>query len=204
MKLSVSAYRAHASAHKKILSSSYQAQHYGSTTAASTHTSSGLFSMEPIDPQKLIASATSSGIATTISSATVVNSNNDPRSPTETVVSGDVPASSMGTSREEEDDSSNQNSSDCKSSGNSFTYRSPSCSSFYERKPTAIKRHRNEYTDIDSLNKNNNEIDRNEEEEEEGEKEEGEDGVQKSTAMGWNSLRAVGRFYCQLRKIKRQ
>ncbi|KAG6462021.1 hypothetical protein O3G_MSEX013007 [Manduca sexta] len=32
MKLSVSAYRAHASAHKKILTSSYQ-QHYGSTAA---------------------------------------------------------------------------------------------------------------------------------------------------------------------------
>jgi hypothetical protein len=69
--------------------------------------------MEPIDSQKL---STTSGIATTISS-TVVNSN-DPRSPTETVVSGDVPASSIGTSREEEDDSSNQNSSDNKSSGN--------------------------------------------------------------------------------------
>lgn len=34
MKLSVSAYRAHASAHKKILTSSYQ-QHYGSTAAPS-------------------------------------------------------------------------------------------------------------------------------------------------------------------------
>lgn len=35
MKLSVSAYRAHASAHKKILSSSYQTQfNYGSTTAS--------------------------------------------------------------------------------------------------------------------------------------------------------------------------
>ncbi|KAJ8711443.1 hypothetical protein PYW07_008685 [Mythimna separata] len=35
MKLSVSAYRAHASAHKKILTSSYQ-QHYGSTAAPPT------------------------------------------------------------------------------------------------------------------------------------------------------------------------
>lgn len=36
MKLSVSAYRAHASAHKKILSSSYQTQfNYGTTTASS-------------------------------------------------------------------------------------------------------------------------------------------------------------------------
>lgn len=39
MKLSVSAYRAHASAHKKILSSSYQTQlNYGSTAAASSST----------------------------------------------------------------------------------------------------------------------------------------------------------------------
>lgn len=46
MKLSVSAYRAHASAHKKILSSSYQT-HYGSTapSQSSSHTSSGLFSV---------------------------------------------------------------------------------------------------------------------------------------------------------------
>ncbi|XP_070491936.1 uncharacterized protein Cngl isoform X7 [Chironomus tepperi] len=119
MKLSVSAYRAHASAHKKILSSSYQTQHYGSTAASQSHTASGLFSMEPIDPQKLISSTTSTGIATTLSSTTAGHVNislNDPRSPTETVLSGDVPASSMGTSREDED-SSNQNSSDCKSSG---------------------------------------------------------------------------------------
>lgn len=72
--------------------------------------------MEPIDPQKLIATTTSTGISTTIS--TTINNASDPRSPTETVASADVPASSMGTSREEEDDSSNQNSSDCKSSGN--------------------------------------------------------------------------------------
>lgn len=40
MKLSVSAYRAHASAHKKILSNSYQTQfNYGSTTA--NHLTSG-------------------------------------------------------------------------------------------------------------------------------------------------------------------
>lgn len=45
MKLSVSAYRAHASAHKKILSSSYQTQHYGSTAASQSHPSSGLFSV---------------------------------------------------------------------------------------------------------------------------------------------------------------
>lgn len=39
MKLSVSAYRAHASAHKKILSNSYQTQlNYGSTAAASIST----------------------------------------------------------------------------------------------------------------------------------------------------------------------
>lgn len=68
--------------------------------------------MEPIDPQKLIA-GTSIGITTT---STTVTATNDPRSPTETLLSGDVPASSMGTSREE-DDSSNQNSSDNKSPG---------------------------------------------------------------------------------------
>lgn len=74
--------------------------------------------MEPIDPQKLIACTTSTGISTTLSSTTTGHVNlNDIRSPTETVLSGDVPVSSMGTSREEEEDSSNQNSSDCKSSG---------------------------------------------------------------------------------------
>ncbi|XP_070491931.1 uncharacterized protein Cngl isoform X2 [Chironomus tepperi] len=197
MKLSVSAYRAHASAHKKILSSSYQTQHYGSTAASQSHTASGLFSMEPIDPQKLISSTTSTGIATTLSSTTAGHVNislNDPRSPTETVLSGDVPASSMGTSREDED-SSNQNSSDCKSSGQSFIYRSPSCSSNFERKPTTIKRQRDQYTDIDTLNKINNEIELNNDEEV--------DGEHKSAPMSWGSLRAVGRFYCQLRKIKR-
>lgn len=47
MKLSVSAYRAHASAHKKILSSSYQTQlNYGSTAASSsTPSTTGLFSV---------------------------------------------------------------------------------------------------------------------------------------------------------------
>lgn len=47
MKLSVSAYRAHSSAHKKILSSSYQTQlNYGSTAASqSSNTSGGLMSV---------------------------------------------------------------------------------------------------------------------------------------------------------------
>lgn len=68
--------------------------------------------MEPIDPQKLITST-----STALSSTTAGQTNlNDPRSPTETVLSGDVPASSMGTSRDDEDDSSNQNSSDGKGS----------------------------------------------------------------------------------------
>ncbi|CRK98989.1 CLUMA_CG012214, isoform A [Clunio marinus] len=116
MKLSVSAYRAHASAHKKILSSSYQT-HYGSTapSQSSSHTSSGLFSMEPIDPQKLISSTTCTSLLASSTTTTAINSN-DPRSPTETVVSAAI--SSMGTSREDEEDSSNQNSSDCKSPGN--------------------------------------------------------------------------------------
>lgn len=50
MKLSVSAYRAHANAHKKILSGSYQNQHYGSTAAASSSHTSGLFSVSVVDP----------------------------------------------------------------------------------------------------------------------------------------------------------
>ena len=74
--------------------------------------------MEPIDPQKLTATTTCTSILAT-SSTTAINSNvsagNDPRSPTDTVVSAAI--SSMGTSREDEDDSSNQNSSDCKSPG---------------------------------------------------------------------------------------
>lgn len=47
MKLSVSAYRAHASAHKKILSNSYQSTlNYGSTSAAAgSSTSTTLFSV---------------------------------------------------------------------------------------------------------------------------------------------------------------
>lgn len=51
MKLSVSAYRAHASAHKKILSSSYQTQlNYGSTAASSsTPNTTGLFSVSKLD-----------------------------------------------------------------------------------------------------------------------------------------------------------
>lgn len=44
MKLSVSAYRAHASAHKKILSNSYHSQlNYGSTASASTSAPTGYF-----------------------------------------------------------------------------------------------------------------------------------------------------------------
>lgn len=69
--------------------------------------------MEPIDPQKLIAPSSS------VASAKYGNNltKHDPRSPTETLLLADLPASSMGTSREEEEDSSNQNSSDCKSPG---------------------------------------------------------------------------------------
>lgn len=73
---------------------------YFSLLLSKTYFSSNLFQMEPIDPQKLIVSKCGT---------------NDPRSPTETLISGDLPASSMGTSQEE--DSSNQNSSDCKSPG---------------------------------------------------------------------------------------
>lgn len=76
----------------------------------------------------------------------------------------------------------------------SFLYRSTSFSSFLQHKPTSIKHHCDQYTDIDSLNKND--IETNEEE----------NNGQKGTTYGkgWRSLRAVGRFYCQLRKIKRQ
>ncbi|XP_022231114.2 uncharacterized protein LOC111080041 [Drosophila obscura] len=57
MKLSVSAYRAHASAHKKILSSGYHSQlNYGSTGAAASSSSSGatatgLYTMETHDQE---------------------------------------------------------------------------------------------------------------------------------------------------------
>lgn len=73
--------------------------------------------MEPIDPQKIIATTTSTSILAT-SITTTTHGSNDPRSPTDTVASvGGTGTLSVGTSRDEDDDSSNQNSSDCKSPG---------------------------------------------------------------------------------------
>ncbi|XP_058454819.1 uncharacterized protein LOC131432509 isoform X5 [Malaya genurostris] len=136
MKLSVSAYRAHASAHKKILSSStYQTQfNYGSTAAAvlSTPTSSGLFSMDPANPNSALlptCATISSGANpnTTVSciggiSSAVVSAGENPStllSPTLLSPGTNTATASIATSRDDEDDSSNQiSSAGSKSSGN--------------------------------------------------------------------------------------
>lgn len=68
--------------------------------------------MEPINPHNLTSRTNDGNKANT---AVVVSL--DARSPNEALLSSDLQASSMGTSREEEEDSSNQNSSDCKSPG---------------------------------------------------------------------------------------
>ncbi|XP_062560647.1 uncharacterized protein LOC134224966 [Armigeres subalbatus] len=153
MKLSVSAYRAHASAHKKILSSSsYQTQfNYGSTAAASgsTPTSSALFSMDPANPNAALiptcatistgtsVTSPSSAIATiggggggggigglgSPSSAVVpVGGGGHPSttllSPTLLSPGTNTGTASIATSRDDEDDSSNQiSSTGSKSSG---------------------------------------------------------------------------------------
>ncbi|XP_059622102.1 uncharacterized protein LOC132265433 isoform X2 [Phlebotomus argentipes] len=110
MKLSVSAYRAHASAHKKILSSSYQTQfNYGSTAAASVSapppTAPGLFAMEPTDVQLSGTAAICQGTSSTLSPPDAITS------------PGIARTESNATSREDEEDSSNAASSDCKSPG---------------------------------------------------------------------------------------
>ncbi|XP_055707995.1 uncharacterized protein LOC129804572 isoform X4 [Phlebotomus papatasi] len=110
MKLSVSAYRAHASAHKKILSSSYQTQfNYGSTAAASVSapppTAPGLFAMEPTDIHLSGTAAICQGTSSTLSPPDAITS------------PGIVRTESNATSREDEEDSSNAASSDCKSPG---------------------------------------------------------------------------------------
>ncbi|XP_055295975.1 uncharacterized protein LOC129565282 isoform X3 [Sitodiplosis mosellana] len=142
MKLSVSAYRAHASAHKKILSSSYQTTlNYGSTAASSSSTPANtLFSMEPITDTQLTATSTltscptatiMSGNSSVGSSASthhhhLHNAHGQPMtllSPkTETALSptggeAHTTTGSMVTSKEDEEDSSNAASSDCKSPG---------------------------------------------------------------------------------------
>lgn len=78
--------------------------------------------------------------------------------------------------------------------------------SFFERKLTTTKRRRDQYTDIDSLNRNDNEIHslENDEEVADGESDSTENRPTNRGAQSWNSLRAVVRYYCSLRKIKRQ
>ncbi|XP_065364545.1 uncharacterized protein Cngl [Calliphora vicina] len=110
MKLSVSAYRAHASAHKKILSSGYHSQlNYGSTGAAATASSSssaGLYAIETNEssitfPQEM-------------NKAECNNSDTDVISPTGTSSSGQDqihPVSKRRTQRKDEDQISNAHSS---------------------------------------------------------------------------------------------
>lgn len=76
-----------------------------------------------------------------------------------------------------------------------------------ERKLTTTKRRRDQYTDIDSLNKNDNEILSLENDEEVADSKSEPTGNRlgnRGGAQSWNSLRAVVRYYCSLRKIKRQ
>lgn len=78
-----------------------------------------------------------------------------------------------------------------------------SSTSFIDRQLT--KRRRDQYTDIDSLNPNSSEIHalENDEEVAEGESASMENRANRG-AQSWNQLRAVVRYYCSLRKIKRQ
>ncbi|XP_055644039.1 uncharacterized protein LOC129780113 isoform X3 [Toxorhynchites rutilus septentrionalis] len=131
MKLSVSAYRAHASAHKKILSSSsYQTQfNYGSTAAAScsTPTSATLFPMDPANPNSGLISACSTIASSSHASSTVIAAITcgGPSSAPSTLLSPtllspdtNTGTASIATSRDDEDDSSNQvSSAGSKSSG---------------------------------------------------------------------------------------
>ncbi|KAM7348990.1 cyclic nucleotide-gated ion channel-like isoform 4-T10 [Cochliomyia hominivorax] len=110
MKLSVSAYRAHASAHKKILSSGYHSQlNYGSTGAAATassSTSAGLYAIETNEssitfPQEM-------------SKPECNNSDTDVISPTGTSSSGQDqihPISKRRSQRKDDDQISNAHSS---------------------------------------------------------------------------------------------
>lgn len=77
-----------------------------------------------------------------------------------------------------------------------------SSTSFLERKLTSTKRRRNQYTAIDSLVKNNNEIQSLENDEEVAGCER--DSMENRGNRGWSSIRAVVKYYCSLRKIKRQ
>ncbi|XP_073835046.1 cyclic nucleotide-gated ion channel-like isoform X3 [Musca autumnalis] len=111
MKLSVSAYRAHASAHKKILSSGYHSQlNYGSTGAAassSTASSAGLYAIET--------SEAAISFPQTMNQTECNNSDSDVISPTSS--SGDhVRVDNKRRSKRRDDDqNSNAHSSDSKS-----------------------------------------------------------------------------------------
>ncbi|XP_068623858.1 uncharacterized protein Cngl [Battus philenor] len=101
MKLSVSAYRAHASAHKKILTSSYQ-QHYGSTAAPPP--------CNPVQPPNFTPQKSQAEEGTTRTSEGEDNEISE-------VQAGSSRALSATTSREEDDDSSKDASSESKSPG---------------------------------------------------------------------------------------
>lgn len=82
----------------------------------------------------------------------------------------------------------------------------PSTSFHDERKLTTTKRRRNQYENIDSLNRNDSEIHEIEKDEEVANSESESTANRQGNrgAQSWNSLRAVVRYYCSLRKIKRQ
>ncbi|XP_075154778.1 cyclic nucleotide-gated ion channel-like [Haematobia irritans] len=124
MKLSVSAYRAHASAHKKILSSGYHSQlNYGSTGAAassSTASTSGLYAIEASGPIPFP--------QTMKNPIECNNSDSDVISPTGTSSSGHDQIridNKRRSKRRDDDQNSNAHSSDSKSP----SQRSPSSSS---------------------------------------------------------------------------
>nr|XP_037872155.1 uncharacterized protein LOC101740626 isoform X3 [Bombyx mori] len=104
MKLSVSAYRAHASAHKKILTSSYQ-QHYGSTAAPPT--------CAPLQPHNFTPQQQQAEEGTNRNSEGEDNDGSEPNAGSSRVLSA-------ATSREDDDDSSNNISSENKSPGQRF------------------------------------------------------------------------------------
>uniref|UniRef100_A0AAR5Q5A2 Cyclic nucleotide-binding domain-containing protein n=1 Tax=Dendroctonus ponderosae TaxID=77166 RepID=A0AAR5Q5A2_DENPD len=126
MKLSVSAYRAHASAHKKILDTSYN-QYYGSTSASHLHPSSSAagtsgFQIDPppVGAAQLASASSNRGAHEGASSAPGHGSHLMVSAAAGEDVSSDDANTplhsprSHNTSREE-DDSSNANESDCKS-----------------------------------------------------------------------------------------
>lgn len=79
-----------------------------------------------------------------------------------------------------------------------------SSTSFLERQLTKSKRRRDQYTDIDSINISDLQALENDEEVDGRESEAMENRLGNRGAQSWNSLRAVVRYYCSLRKIKRQ